>query len=91
MNNFWEIQIEKTYFRCQSLFLLGTTRIEKKLTGHYWSHIEYSIYTIQGLKVENGAVSNGQTIGLELKQGVYLLIVKNTEGTFSQTIKIMKL
>jgi hypothetical protein len=43
------------------------------------------------LKVENGAVSNGQTIGLELKQGVYLLIVKNTEGTFSQTIKIMKL
>jgi len=55
------------------------------------SHIEYSIYTIQGLKVENGTVSNGQTIGLELKQGVYLLIVKNTEGTFSQTIKIMKL
>jgi len=39
MNNFWEIQIEKTYFRCQSLFLLGTTRIEKKLTGHYWYEI----------------------------------------------------
>ena len=48
-------------------------------------------YTIQGLKVENGTVSNGQTIGLELKLGLYLLAVKNTEGTFSQTIKIIKL
>ena len=55
------------------------------------SHLEYSIYTIQGLKVENGTVSNGQTIGLELKLGLYLLAVKNTEGTFSQTIKIIKL
>lgn len=55
------------------------------------SHLEYSIYTIQGLKVENGTVSNGQTIGVELKHGLYLLVVKNTEGTFSQTIKIIKL
>ena len=55
------------------------------------SHLEYSIYTIQGLKVENGTVSNGQTIGVELKHGLYLLVVKNTEGTFPQTIKIIKL
>jgi hypothetical protein len=41
MNNFWEIQIEKTYFRCQSLFLLGTTRIGKKLTGHYCLRKQY--------------------------------------------------
>ena len=60
MNNFWEIQIEKTYFRCQSLFLLGTTRIEKKLTGHYGYHVNiyyvvfrllFNIITNRGLLI----------------------------------------
>jgi hypothetical protein len=33
MNNFWEIQIEKTYFRCQSLFFMGYYEDWKKVNG----------------------------------------------------------